>query len=123
MYLSSNSNPVYYVYDTFKYSCLPHMYNNEHYHCELCYVIYKDEMVFCSFLFGYVWNLYKFTFLNRSEPNFAHVSPVGWKRPGVCMGPKFLTFWALFFFFRCHCRIMGTRWLPARPFSAILLYP
>jgi len=26
-------------------------------------------------------------------------------------------------FFRSHCRIMGTRWLPARPFSAIPLYP
>jgi len=27
----------------------------------------------------YVWN--KFTFLNRYEPNFAHVSPLVWKRP------------------------------------------
>ena len=27
------------------------------------------------------------------------------------------------FFFRGHCRIMGTRWVPARPFSAIPLYP
>jgi hypothetical protein len=27
------------------------------------------------------------------------------------------------FFFKSHCRIMGTRWLPARPFSAIPLYP
>jgi len=27
------------------------------------------------------------------------------------------------FFFRGHCRTMGTRWLPARPFSAIPLYP
>jgi len=27
------------------------------------------------------------------------------------------------FFFGGHCRIMGTRWLPARPFSAITLYP
>jgi len=27
------------------------------------------------------------------------------------------------FFFRRHGRIMGTRWLPARPFSAIPLYP
>jgi hypothetical protein len=46
----------------------------------------------------YVWNLYKFTFLNRSEPNFAHVSPLVWKRRRVCMDPKFLTFstfWAL----------------------------
>jgi hypothetical protein len=27
------------------------------------------------------------------------------------------------FFFGGHCRIMGTRWLPARPFSAIPFYP
>jgi len=27
------------------------------------------------------------------------------------------------FSFRGHCRNMGTRWLPARPFSAIPLYP
>ena len=27
------------------------------------------------------------------------------------------------FFFRSQCRIKGTRWLPARPFSAIPLYP
>ena len=27
------------------------------------------------------------------------------------------------FFFGAHCRIVGTRWLPARPFSAIPLYP
>jgi hypothetical protein len=26
-------------------------------------------------------------------------------------------------FFGGHCRIMGTRWLPAQPFSAIPLYP
>jgi hypothetical protein len=26
-------------------------------------------------------------------------------------------------FFRGHCRIMGTRWPPARPFSVIPLYP
>ena len=47
----------------------------------------------------YVWNLYKFTFLKRSEPNLAHVSPLVWKRPRVCMDPKFFTsstFWALF---------------------------
>jgi hypothetical protein len=26
-------------------------------------------------------------------------------------------------FFGAHCKIMGTRWLPSRPFAAILLYP
>ena len=53
----------------------------------------------CMYVCMYVWNLYKSTFLNRSEPNFAHVSPLVWKRPRVCMDPKFLTsstFWALF---------------------------
>jgi len=30
---------------------------------------------FCLFVCMYVWNLYKFTFLNWSEPNFAHVFP------------------------------------------------
>ena len=34
-------------------------------------LIYKDE--FCLF----VWTLYKFTFLNRSEQNLAHISPLG----------------------------------------------
>ena len=42
----------------------------------------------------------------------------------VCMGPKFLTSSTFGpFFFRDHCKIMGTRWLPARPFSAIPFYP
>jgi hypothetical protein len=41
-------------------------------------LIYRDE---CLFVCVYVWNLYKFTFLNRSEPNFAHVSSLVWKRP------------------------------------------
>ena len=53
---------------------------------------------FCFFC-KYVWNLYKFTFLNRSEPNFPHVSPWSGRDRRVCMGPKFLTslkFWALF---------------------------
>ena len=56
------------------------------------------KMNICLFVCMYVWNLYKFTFLNRSEPNFAHVSSLVWKRPSVCMDPKFLTsstFWAL----------------------------
>jgi hypothetical protein len=73
-------------------------------------LIYKDECLF-------VWNLSIFTFLNRSEPNFVHVHP--W-----CMDPKFLTSSTFGpFFFGGHCRIMGTRWLLARPFSAIPLYP
>ena len=73
----------------------------------------------------YVWNLYKFTLLNRSEPNFAHVSPLVWKRPYDMYGPEILDLFDVLdpFFFGGHCRIMGTRWLPARPFSAKPLYP
>jgi hypothetical protein len=59
------------------------------------YLIYKDE---CLFVGMYVWNLHKFTFLNQSEPNFAHVSPWSGRDRKVCMDPKFLTsstFWAL----------------------------
>ena len=35
----------------------------------------------------FVWNLYKSTFLNRSEPNFAHVSPLVWRRSYGMYGP------------------------------------
>jgi hypothetical protein len=35
----------------------------------------------------FVWNLYKTTFLNRSEPNFAHVSPLVWRRSEGMNGP------------------------------------
>jgi len=45
----------------------------------------------CLFVCMYVWNLYKFTFLNRSELNFAHFSFLVWKIPRVCMDAKFLT--------------------------------
>jgi hypothetical protein len=44
----------------------------------LLYLIYKNVYLFvCMYVHTcmYVWNLCKFTFLNRSEPNFAHVSP------------------------------------------------
>jgi hypothetical protein len=33
--------------------------------------------------------LYKFTFLNKSEPNFSHIFSLVLKRPQVCMKPKF----------------------------------
>jgi hypothetical protein len=82
----------------------------------------------CLFVCIYVWNLYKFTFLNRSEPNFAHVSPLVWKRPRLCMDPKLPDIQLPLrpfgsFLYGGHCRIMGTRLLPALPFSAIPLYP
>jgi hypothetical protein len=42
----------------------------------------------------------------------------------IYMYPKFSTSSTLrSLFFGGHCRIMGTKWLPARPFFAILLYP
>ena len=43
----------------------------------------------------YVCTLYKFTFLNRSEPNFAHVSPLVWKRPYSMYGPEILNLFDL----------------------------
>jgi hypothetical protein len=68
----------------------------------------------------YVWNLCKSTFLNRSEPNFAlgleEVVGYVWTRnswPLRPFGPSL---------FRGHCRILGTRWLPVRPFPVIPLY-
>jgi hypothetical protein len=44
-------------------------------------------MVFCLFSFVCI-TLYKSTFLNQSEPNFAHISPLVWKRPYGMYGPK-----------------------------------
>jgi hypothetical protein len=41
--------------------------------------VYKDEM--------FVWNWYKFTFLNRSEPDFAHIFPLVWRRSSGIYGP------------------------------------
>jgi len=38
------------------------------------------KMNVCMFVCLFVCTLYKSTFLNRSEPNFAHISPVVWKR-------------------------------------------
>ena len=35
-----------------------------------------------------VCTVYKFTFLNQSEPNFAHTSPLVWKIPQGMYGPK-----------------------------------
>jgi len=55
-----------------------------------------------------------------------HTSPP-WSGGGcrVCMDPKFLTsstFWVLFSL-GGHCIMMGTRWLRARSFSTITLFP
>jgi len=84
-------------------------------------------MIVC--LFG---SLFVSLFVPYTNPHFwadrnhtLHTSPPSSGRDRrVCMGPIFLTsstFWP--FSFRSHCRIMGTRWLPARMFSAIPLYP
>ena len=79
----------------------------------------------CLFVCMYVWNLYKFTFLNRSEPNFVHVSPlVSEETIGYVWTRNSCPLWPFgSFSFGGHCRIMGTKWLPVRPFSAITLYP
>ena len=67
-----------------------------------------------NFVCLFVWNLYKSTFLNRSEPNFAHVSP--WSGGGrrVYMDSQYFnypTFSA--YFVRSECRFVRGRWLPA----------
>jgi len=43
----------------------------------------------------FVCTLYKSTFLNRSEPNFAHVSPLVWKRLYGMYGPEIRDFFDL----------------------------
>jgi hypothetical protein len=82
------------------------------------HLIYKDE---CLYVCMY------FIQIHISEPIWTKLCtrlPLGleetvgyvWARnswPLRLFGP---------FFLRGHCRIMGTRWLPARPFSAIPLY-
>jgi hypothetical protein len=51
-------------------------------------LIHKDECFF-------ICTLYKFTFLNRSEPNLAHVSPLVWKISHGTYGPKILDLFEL----------------------------
>jgi len=72
-------------------------------------------------LYGTYTNSHFWTDLNQT----LHTSPPSSGRDRrVCMDPKFLTsstFWALFLW--GHRRIMGIRWLPEQPFSAIPLYP
>ena len=73
-------------------------------------------------LYGIYTNSHFWTDLNQT----LHTSPPWSGRDRrVCMDPKFLTsstFWALFWG-GGYCRITGTRWLPARPFSVIPLCP
>jgi len=91
------------------------------------HLIYKDECLFvCMYVCMYV--CIKLIQIHISEPIWTILCtrlPLGleetvgyvWSRnswPLRPFGP---------FLFRGHCRIMGTRWLPARPFSAIPLYP
>jgi hypothetical protein len=51
-----------------------------------------------------VWNLYKSTFLNRSEPNFAHVSLLVWRRSYGMYGPTIFQLSHLFDLF-CQERV------------------
>jgi hypothetical protein len=83
------------------------------------YLIYKDECIYiCTYLTQIhisepIWTKLCTRLLLGLEETVGYV----WARnswPLRPFGP---------FFFRGHCRIMGTRWLPARPFSAIPLYP
>jgi len=71
-------------------------------------LIYKAEnLIVCT--------LYKFTFLNQSEPNIAHIAPWPGRDRRVCMVRNFLTFKAFFIFFvASECRFHDRRWLPAQ---------
>ena len=63
-------------------------------------------------IFLIICTLYKFTFLSQTF----HTSP-SWsgRERRVCMVRKYLTFSNfLTFFFGSGCRILGTKWLPAR---------
>ena len=57
------------------------------YNCSIIHIlcvwiyIYIYIYIYILYIKMNVCTLYKSTFLNRSEPNFAHISPVVWKRP------------------------------------------
>jgi hypothetical protein len=72
-------------------------------------------------MYGTYTNLHFWTHLNQT----LHTPPPWSGRDRrVRIDPKFSTsstFWVLLG--GGHCRVIGTRWLPARPFSAIPLYP
>jgi len=84
------------------------------------YLIYKDECLFVC-MYGTYTNSRSWSDLNQTW----HTSPPWsgrdrgyvWTRNSLPLRPFGP------FFFGGHCRIMGTRWLPARPFSAKPLYP
>ena len=58
-------------------------------------LIYKAAITFCSFLSSScVCTLYKSTFLKRSPPNFAHVSPLVCRSLGMC-GPTIFDLFGL----------------------------
>ena len=72
----------------------------------------------------FVCTLYKFTFLNQSEPNFAHISPVFWKRPRVCMDPQYFTFPTFStYFVGSGCQFMCSSWLPAPRYCVMSAMP
>ena len=49
----------------------------------------------------FVWNVYKSTFLNLSEPNFVHISPLVWRGSLGMYGP---TIFQLSHLFDPFCR-------------------
>jgi hypothetical protein len=71
----------------------------------VCVYEYKFDIYVCTHILYIKLNvcvcvcvctLYKFTFLNQSEPNCEHIPPLVSKRPTVCMDPQFLTFVTFF---------------------------
>ena len=91
-------------------------------------LIYKDE---CLYVYMYVC-MYVCMYGNYTNSHFRtdlnqtlhSLTPWSGRDRRVCMDPKFLTSSTFgFIYFGGHCRILDTRWLPARPFSAVTLYP
>jgi hypothetical protein len=71
----------------------------------------------------FVWNLYKTTFLNRSEPNFAHIPWSAWGRT-VCMDPQYFNFPTFStYFVGSDCQFLRSSWLSAPHSPATALYP
>jgi hypothetical protein len=83
-------------------------------------VILYIKMNVCMF----VCTLYKSTFLNRSESNFAHFFPRFGRDRRIWMGSQYFTFSTFLTYFAVSgCRCVRSRWLPAPHCSTAALYP
>jgi hypothetical protein len=71
----------------------------------------------------FVCTLYKSTSLNRSEPNFAHISPVVWKRTWGIYGPTIFHLSHLFdLFYRDRVQIRALKMATGVTLPPLLRY-